>query len=115
MSTISKKHNLSLYIGISPIGTLTQTAKELEKAFSGIEFYEDDSGRYEEFPAFCAKALDYDLVLLGMPDEDAYLGDDPIDYFELHIKFRTATREDIYNHFLNLIQEYTNLNCWLLE
>jgi hypothetical protein len=54
---------------IDPVGTLAETAQILGDIF-GLEFGEDDSGRYEQFPTYNAVTdeADMEYALLGMPE-----------------------------------------------
>jgi len=110
--------NLWGYLGVTPLSTLKETALELGKALD-VEFFVDDSGRYDEYPAYCAVAYGCELALLGIPKEDEYLGDEPLDYFQLQIKNDGSAEikgdVTLAEYILELISEKSSLKCWIDE
>jgi hypothetical protein len=113
---VSIDSNLWGCIAVAPLVTLRDTAVELEHAL-GVEFYEDDSGRFEEFPAYCAENNECEFVLLGIPDKEEYLGEEPLDSYQLQIKnsgaFKLNDGAGLASHFLNLISSKSFLKCWI--
>ncbi len=108
--------NLWGYLGVAPLSTLEETASELGKAL-GVDFCNDDSGKYDEYPAYCAEGHGCQFALLGFPDEDEYLGDEPLDSFQLQIKNNESAdiKSDVHlaKYFLELISEKSSLKCWV--
>ena len=104
-------------LNVTPLYSLKKTAQELSKIIK-VQFFEDDSGRYEEFPAYCAMAYGCELSLLGIPDEEDYLGDEPLDSFHLQIKnidMEIDKNINIAIFFLEIISQSDNLRCDLAK
>lgn len=103
------------YIGIKPEKTLEEVAAELGKALDAI-FFVDDSGYYEEYPAYRAIALGCELALLGIPPDDSYLGETPLENYSLHIANTDNNLGDadgnIADFFIQIISRNSSLNCW---
>ncbi|ATQ77013.1 hypothetical protein CR152_22725 [Massilia violaceinigra] len=65
-------------VEIPAAASLEETARQLGRAMDGIEFTLDDTGRYEEVPAFVAGDPDEgaSFILFGIPEGeegDAYI------------------------------------------
>ena len=104
-------------LSVTPLCSLKQTAQELGKIIK-VQFFEDDSGRYEEFPAYCAMAYGCELSLLGIPDEESYLGDEPLDVFclQIHnINMEIDKDINIADFFLNIISKSETIRCGLTK
>lgn len=67
---------------IEPTGPLSEIA-ELAGQALGVEFHEDLSGNYEEFPAYVSDVLGMEIAILGIPDEEEQYTDKPIDSYSL--------------------------------
>jgi len=106
------------YIGINPIGTLTETAQILGKDL-GIVFYEEQEGKYDEYPAFCAEALGLEFALLGIPDEEFDLREEKTVNFVLQVssikKEKRENRVDISAHIVDWLQTDSTIECWILK
>ena len=55
--------------------SLADTANKLGKIFE-VEFELDDSGKYEEIPAYCASSKLYNFILFGFPEPEFDLRDE---------------------------------------
>ena len=73
------------HIHVQPAGDLASTALLLGQAL-GIQFVKDDQGRYDEFPAYIAECDGVRYALLGVPQPEQDVREDPTDDFELMIE-----------------------------
>ena len=80
---MSIKGRIGFYT-IKPLGELAATAKTISVAL-GVDLRYDQSGDYEEFPAFVASAHGWHFALLGNPSPSDDLRDNPTDDFELQV------------------------------
>jgi hypothetical protein len=62
---------------VRPVGSLRETARILGDALGGMDFVEDKSGYYEEFPAFEAARAGLRFALLGIPDPKYDIREEP--------------------------------------
>lgn len=67
---MSTKLHLSAMIMIAASEGFEQFVHRLANSMPGIAFTVEDSGRYEEIPAYEAKAGEMEFLLLGIPEED---------------------------------------------
>lgn len=111
--------NFVAYVGISPVDSLKNTANLLGAALGDVHFEKDETGYYEEYPAYCSYVLGLRLALLGIPNEDDYLGDEPLDYYELQVSTMTNGEKsmniDLSNHIVSTLKNAQNLNAWVLD
>ena len=115
---VKSKVNFVGYVGVSPLGSLEETAVVIGKLL-GLNFEEDKSGYYQEFPAFCAEVLGMKLALLGIPDEDMSLSDEPIDYFELQLSTLSKSglegKTDLSEYLVDILSGDASVKCWVLD
>ncbi|MFZ6044714.1 hypothetical protein ACFW0H_01095 [Pseudomonas sp. CR3202] len=106
------------HVGIKPVGTLSETAKVLGEILA-VSFFEDKSGRFDEFPAFIAEATHIRYALLGNPDPEEDLRDDPTEDFELVIEPRdqtlTSQKADKSDELVSIISLDGRIDCWVLR
>ena len=98
-----------------------ETARLLSEALS-VAFVEDTEGKYEEFPAFTARAAGIEFVLLGVPLPEYDLRDQKSNAYELQVhsdgsifpsssernRFHSVEVSEFYARF---IQAATGLAC----
>lgn len=77
-------------LNIHPTLTFEETATVLSKAL-GVDFREDHSGKYEEYPAYRTLALGLELALLAPPLPEDDLRDIRDGNFQLLIQTRART------------------------
>ena len=80
---MSIKGRIGFYT-ITPVGELEATARAISVAL-GVDLRRDQSGDYEEFPAFVASASALQFALLGNPKPADDFRDHPTDDFELQV------------------------------
>jgi len=106
------------HVGIQPNGTLSETAGVLGEILS-INFFEDQSGIYEEFPAFIAEIQNIRFSLLGAPALEDDLRENPTDGFELMVQpIRSPTQAqkvDISSDLVSIIARDGRLSSWNLK
>lgn len=71
-------------VSIEPDHSLAETALRISRAL-GIALEEETTGRFEEFPAFFGKKGGVAYALLGLPDPEHDLGDEPANDYSLSI------------------------------
>jgi hypothetical protein len=71
------------HIRIEPDFPLEETARVLSEALD-VSLESDDSGYFEEFPAFVGVARNTHFALLGPPSPDYIIGD-PYEHYELQV------------------------------
>lgn len=108
-------------IGIKPKGTLAETAEVLGQAL-GVTFAPDNSGYYEEFPAYCADVMGLRLALLGIPEPEYSIQPIKDNSFELQmapvpeiwrlIEEPRGDNLDISSFVSEVIKKTTGLECW---
>lgn len=69
-------------LNIRPTMPFEETVALLGRAL-GISFSKDQSGKYEEYPAYCAFALGLEIAVLAPPLPKYETRDEPHDYFQL--------------------------------
>lgn len=106
------------HVGVTPLGTLSSTAALLGEILS-VFFSEDSTRRYDEFPALVAETKGVRYALLGVPDPDEDLRDDPTDDFELIVEpvnpSSVAEKVDVSGELISLIKQDGRLVCWSLK
>jgi len=105
------------YIGIKPAGDLGKTAFILGEVFGGISFQKDLDHQFEEYPAYIARSSDFEYVLLGIPDPEEDLREEPSDDFELQIHSDEKTpggNTDISDLVVRKIEADGRLKSWIL-
>ena len=70
------------------IGDLPAMARVVAEIF-GVPLHPEETGRFEEFPAFVGEAEGWDLTLLGSPEPEHDARENPTDTFELHVRIAT--------------------------
>jgi len=78
---------------IEPIVNLDVTSKIIGDALD-LHFEKDTSGFYEEFPAYVAKHDSMEFTILGNPDPEDDIRDDPTDHFALIIESESDINHD---------------------
>ena len=71
------KRNILAEVEIASVMPLDEMASQLEGIIGGINFVREETGRFEEVPAFVAKVVNsgMNFILFGIPDGetcDAY-------------------------------------------
>jgi len=105
--------NIRGVVEIKPRGTLADVASILGGAW-GIEFVPETTGRYEEYPAYYADVLGLHLALLGVPEPEEDIRDEPTTNFTLQVWGSAGTQEEEINisSFLAAgIKSRANLEC----
>lgn len=105
------------YIGIEPAGSLSETARKLGEVL-GLVFSEETERRFDEFPAFVAEAESLQYALLGIPDEDEDIRENPTNDFELQVTSKgpaSGNAIDISEELFARLQRDGRLKCWLLK
>jgi hypothetical protein len=105
------------YVGIAPVRRLAETAAILGDVL-GLVFTEDTEGRFDEFPAFIAEASGLQYALLGIPDADEDIRDNPTNDFELQVVSTVPTSgnaTDISEELIAKLKKDGRLKCWLLK
>ncbi|MDM4771362.1 hypothetical protein [Solimonas sp. SE-A11] len=64
--------------------SLSETAKAVSRAL-GVAMKEELTGRFEECPAYTAKSGGVVYVLLGVPEPEHDISDDPTNDYCLHV------------------------------
>ncbi|MBB5203601.1 hypothetical protein HNQ51_000894 [Inhella inkyongensis] len=64
--------------------SLSETARRISSVL-GVELVEELTGRYEEYPAFVAERFGRSYALLGPPDPEHDIRDEPTDDFCLSV------------------------------
>ena len=70
---------------IEPFMDLKTTADIVGEIFGGIKFRFDENWRFDEFPAYISKDDIYEYALLGIPDPEYDIRDDPENIFQLEV------------------------------
>jgi len=106
------------YVGVEPVGSLSETAALVGEALGGIAFVEDTQGRYDEFPAYVAESFGVRYALLGAPDA----ADDVRDHHDPNIELRmeptsveSGPRVDISEKVVATLKKDGRVNCWVLK
>lgn len=105
---------------IEPMGSLEETAHLLGQLLGGLHFVQDRSGDYEEFPTFTATRETLRFDLLGIPEPEYDLREEPCsDNFQLRVRpVRSRVpgkKVDISADILGEIAKSGLLTCRLLE
>lgn len=103
-------------IVIRSSATLAETAAKVAEAF-GICFSPDKSGRYEEYPAYSARALGLELAILGAPSPEYDLDKTPEPEFYLlatTLSYPEGPLQeiDLSEHLVTVLKTRTDLGCW---
>jgi hypothetical protein len=103
---------------IDATGSLSDIADLAGKAL-GLEFHEDFSGQYEEFPAFVSDVLGMQIAILGIPSEEWQDPDEPMEDYELLVRTDITTPDDkvetdLSIHLCHLLRE-VGISCALLR
>ena len=106
------------YVGVFPLGSLEDTAVAIGRQL-GVVFEEDQTGYYQELPAYCVEVPGIKLALLGIPDAEDSLSDEPIDYFELQLstvsKSGLEGETDLSGYLVELLSGSNLVKCWVLD
>lgn len=81
-------------IYIDPIVDLKTTADIIGNILGPITFLFDDEWDYDEFPAYIAKDDTYKYALLGIPDPEYDIRDDPPNIFQLEVRSLKIETDD---------------------
>jgi len=106
------------HVGIQPNGTLSETARVLGDILS-INFFDDEKGLYEEFPAFVAEVRNIRFALLGTPAQEDDLRENPTADFELIVQpirpLSQVKNTDISEDLASIICRDGRLVGWVLK
>ena len=83
----------------------------------GVKFEEELTNFYEEYPAYIAEDKNYEYVLLGIPEPEYDLSDEPSDDYELQIYSHGCYALDdnfidVSDHFEKLINSSGEIFCF---
>ncbi len=116
---MSASMNTFGHVGIEPVGDLSETAALLGSVLGGLIFSEDTQRRYDEFPAYLAERGALRYALLGVPDPDDDLRDDPTMDFELIVEplalLQGSAKADISDELIEKLRNDGRINCWSLK
>jgi hypothetical protein len=104
-------------IGISGERSLAETAELVGHAL-GVRFSPETTGRYEEYPAYCAEALGLQMALLGVPEAGSDIRDDPDSDYCLQVMSESSAALpmiDLSEYFVELIKHNCDVDCWALS
>jgi hypothetical protein len=105
-------------LGVSPKGSLAETALILGEALGNIDFKLDTHGRFDEYPAFVAENGGLRYALLGIPCPHEDVRDEPHTDFALLVESVDSrvgeARENISIRLLSRIEGDGRLTCWQL-
>ena len=107
---------ISAHVVIRPHGSLEQTATRLGTAL-GVTFVPETTGRYEEYPAYCADVLGLHLALLGVPEPEHDIRSERTSDFELQVISETSSPTPTVNisaFVAEVITLNSDLKCWPL-
>jgi len=105
-------------INIEPFKDLKTTADIIGEIFGGIKFKFDDEWDFDEFPAYISEDSVYKYALLGVPDPEHDIRDEPANIFQLEVwPVDTASdheeNEDISEEIVARINKDGRLTCSL--
>jgi len=78
--------NVFANIVIEPCGTLSETATLLGRALDQLKFQEETQRAFDEYPAYVAERNGLRYALLGTPEPEDEIRDDPSEEFELIVR-----------------------------
>lgn len=87
----------------------------LGRALGGLEFEEDSSGNFEEYPAYVARDNELSYALLGIPEPKYDIREIKRDTFSLQVEsidYSDSSTVDISEDLLRRISEHSDLICW---
>ncbi len=92
-----------------------ETARIIGNALN-LVFEEDESGRWEEFPAYISVIIGIELALLALPEPEFDLREEPEDIYQLtsrsHASYlENAETVDLSAYLAAIIQSKTDLKC----
>ena len=107
--------NLTAIFDIEKEFSHEETARKIGDAL-GLKFELDDSGRWEEYPAYVSFCLGVEFALLAPPEPEYDLREEPTDTFQLttrdHTKYREgASKVDLSVYLASIIQDKAGLKC----
>lgn len=103
------------FVSIKPVGDLEQTAAIVGEAL-GLQFVYDKDRHYDEYPAYIAEVPHHRYALLGVPDPEDDLREEPSDDFALQVNplnDAEGDATDISEQLLATLQKDGRLICWL--
>jgi hypothetical protein len=110
-------NNLTLHVlfNIEKKYSHEETAKIIGQALN-LDFEEDDSGRWEEYPAYISVAIGIELALLAPPEPEFDLREEPEDIFQLTSRdhtpyFEGSEKVDLSAYLAAIIESKTDLKC----
>lgn len=110
--------NIIANIGIGPSGDLETTARILSEVLH-VDFEADTDGSYDEFPAYIADSGGSKYALLGTPDPEDDLRDEPTNEFQLMIRPISnnlgSPKKDVSDEFASKVSEDGRLAAWALK
>ncbi|WP_444905618.1 hypothetical protein ACJJIR_12650 [Microbulbifer sp. SSSA008] len=92
-----------------------ETAKIVGEALN-LVFEKDDSGRWEEYPAYMSIIMGIELALLAPPEPEFDLREEPEDIYQLTSRDHTPYTEnsaevDLSTYLATIIESKTGLKC----
>ncbi|MGU7783239.1 hypothetical protein [Burkholderia sp. PU8-34] len=110
--------NVFANIVIEPCGTLSETAALLGRALDQLQFQEETQRAFDEYPAYVAERDGLRYALLGTPEPEDDIRDDPSEDFELIVRSGLADpgaqKVDISEELIVRIRASGLLECRLL-
>jgi hypothetical protein len=121
-------------VAIEASHSLEETAQMLNEILKGFLLSEDQSGRFEEIPAYADQKLDIELQLFGIPEEEegdhyilrvrsindidptlagAGIGSDLIESFPQNAEPAQNGYVNVSSLVLGYLNSRTSLRCWL--
>jgi hypothetical protein len=103
-------------IGIELRLDLESTAKIIGEILK-LNFLKDIEGKYEEYPAYIAKSEGVEYSLLGPPEPEFDIRDEPVAEFQLMVDTISETEEeecDVSEDISGRILADGRINCWPL-
>lgn len=105
-------------IGIGPAGNLETTARILGEILH-VNFEADADGRYDEFPAYIADSDGARYALLGTPNPEDDLREEPTNEFQLMIRpvmdDHRGPKKDISHDIVSRISGDGRIDSWVLK
>ncbi|MEO7424964.1 MAG: hypothetical protein ABI036_07245 [Fibrobacteria bacterium] len=102
-------------IEIETAQPLVDTAAAIAAALGGIQFEQELTGLYEEYPAYVARQGSQEYVLLGPPSPEDDLRDNPTGGFQLNMRDEREPRAGWADQTVNALNLDGSMKCRLLD
>lgn len=93
-----------------------ETTVKIVNEATNLNLQHDDSGYYEEFPAYSNYIMGINFALLGIPKKEYQFDFGKYDKYDFlilsHYKFKTEERIDLGFNLMALLNNKTELNCY---